>query len=205
MTSSLTTKYYLLSINLLLSLFTELSVAGGKPAMPFIERGVCPFECCQFGYWHTKSLLRVYQAEGDTSNLAYTIAVNDSFLAITGNVHMDKLGIVIVTKSVESFKPGDTLYTLSYRGEGFIDVWQDSTIHTIEIFWDSRDEADVNKVNAKDPRWNESSGVLVSRPSMVWWVEVQNRKGQTGWIRLVNTTIQGFSTDEQIDGDDACG
>ncbi len=199
-----TMRHFLFSIIFVMLSLTDLSFAQRRPPVPFIEKGVCPFECCQFGRWYAKSSLRAYEAEGDTSTLAFVIAVHDSFLAITGNVHMDKPGTVVVTKSVGSFEPGDTLYTLSYRGEGFVDVWRDSTIADVEVFWDCNDETDFTRIDPQDPRWSEYSGVLVSKPLMIWWVQVQNPKGQTGWIRLVNTTIEGFSTDEQIEGADAC-
>ncbi len=188
----------------ILSFSTELCRAQDHPAVPLIEYGVCPFECCQFGRWLAESPLTVYQSEDDTSTTAYTIAVGDSFLATTGNVHIERPGVVVVTKPVESFKPGDTLYALSNRGEGSIDIWRSGAIQNIDIFWDCDDAIDFTKVDPRDPRWDRFSGVLLTRPLMVWWVQVQDRRGRMGWIRLVNTTIEGFSTEEQIGGMDAC-
>ncbi len=136
--------------------------------------------------------------------MVFTIAVGDSFLAMTGNVHIDRPGAVVVTKPVESFKPGDTLYTLSNRGEGAIDIWRSGTIQNIEIFWDCDDAIDFTKVDPRDPRWDRFSGVLLTKPLMVWWIQVQDRRSRKGWIRLINTIIEGFSTEEQIEGMDGC-
>ncbi len=177
--------------------------AQNRPPTPYVE-AACPFECCQFGEWHTKSSLVAYSSEGDTSRVAFTIAVGDSFRAIAGNVHMDKFGEVVVTKPIDSFVPGDTLYTLSYTGEGYIDVWHNGTESNIEMFWDTDNDVDFAHVDVNDPQWSDYSGVLVQRPLMVWWVKVANSEGSVGWLRLVNITVSGFAISEQIDGMDGC-
>jgi len=170
-----------------------------------IEKGVCPFECCQFGRWVSQSPLRAYRVEGDTAHLAFTIAAGDTFSAITGNVHMDRPGVVVVTKPVLSFNRGDTIYTLSYTGEGFIDVWSNGEIVNIEMFWEGDDDLDSAIVDTSAERSKKYSGVQVARPIMIWWVHIQRTDGQTGWLRLVNTTSDGFGLDERIDGMSGCG
>lgn len=179
--------------------------AQGTPSFPVIEKGVCPFECCQFGRWVSQYPLRAYRVEGDTANVVFTIAAGDTFSAITGNIHMDKPGVVVVTKPVLSFNPGDTIYTLSYTGEGSIDVWSHGEIANIEMFWKGNDDLDSSIVDTSAERWKRYSGVLVSRPLMIWWVQIQRTDGQTGWLRLVNTTSDGFGLDERIDGMSGCG
>ncbi len=180
------------------------SVAQDQPALPFIQRGVCPFECCQFGRWRTHATLHVYETEGDTSRILFNLAVGDTFRALTGNVHMDRVGVVIVTKRVNSYMPGDTVYTLSYRGEGLIDVWHQGKVQQVDIFWSGDDEADSSNVDVHDPRWKDFSGVLLTKPIMIWWVNVLLPNGQTGRLRLVNTTISGFGIDERIEGMSGC-
>ena len=188
-----------------LSFFVHDSAAQGLPEVPFIEKHAFPFECCQYGKWRAGSPLIAYSTEGDTSSVAFRIAVGDSFFASTGNIHMEKLGVVVVTKPVGAFVPGDTIYTLSYTGEGSIDVWHNGTESNVEIFWDTEDDVDSADVNIHDPGRARYSGVLVQRPLMIWWVQVRNSEGQDGWLRLVNTTVAGFAIDEQIDGMDGCG
>lgn len=187
------------------SVDADLIMAQATPPIPLIDKGACPFECCRFGRWVSQSFLRAYRAEGDTAQLAFTIASGDTFIAITGNVHMDRPGMVVVTKPVLSFSPGDTIYTLTYTGEGSIDIWSHGTIANIEMFWRGNDDLDSAIVDINADRWKRYSGVLVVRPVMIWWVQIQRADGLTGWLRLVNTTSDGFGVDERIDGMDACG
>lgn len=183
----------------------SVSVAQEKPPIPFISKRVCPFECCQFGRWLARSPLRVYETEGDTSKVIFNIAIGDTFHAVTGNVRIDKLGVVVVTKPIESFQAGDTLYTLTYRGEGFMTIWYKGKVRSVEMFWDYDDEADWGNINPFDPKWSEFPGVLIDKPLMIWWVNVVLPNGQTGWLKLVNNTVGGFAIDEEIDGMDGCG
>jgi hypothetical protein len=187
------------------SILADLSEAQGTLSIPVIEKGRCPFECCQFGRWVSQSSLRAYRVEGDTADIAFTVATGDTFNALTGNVHMDRPGVVVVTKPVLSFNRGDTIYTLTHTGEGFIDVWSNGAIANIEMFWEGNGDSDSAIVDTNADRWKRYSGVLVARPIMIWWVQIQRADGLTGWLRLVNTTSYGLGLDERIIGMDSCG
>jgi hypothetical protein len=195
----------ILCVFILVAFVGELASAQQAPAVPYIEKGVCPFEGCQYGRWITRSPLKVYPREGDTSQVAFTIAPGDSFFALTGNIHMDRLGVVVVTKPLAQFSPGDTIYTLSYTGESYINIWFRGQQLNIEIFWPTDDDIDFATINLNDPRWKDFPALMVTRPLMVWWVQIAYRNGQTGWLRLVNNTIAGFHINEEIDGMDALG
>ena len=173
------------------------------PPVPYIQKNACPFEGCQFGLWTTNSPLKVYSREGDTTTILCTLTPGDSLIALTGNIHMERLGIVIVTKPHEQFSPGDTLYTLSYTGEGYNDVWYRGQELNIEIFWPTDNETDFSTVNINDPRWDQFSAVMVAPPLMIWWVQVTCRGHINGWIRLLNTTLAGFRIEEELHGLDA--
>ncbi len=187
---------------LMLAVFPGHAQSRNMLHFPYIQKKVCPFECCQFGKWISKSPLKVYANEGDATRVSFTIAPGDSFIAVTGNVHMMRPGIVVVTKPVAPFSPGDTLYTLAYRGEGFIDVWHRGKLENIEMFWGPMSESSSPAI--KSPRGSRYSGVLVSKPHMIWWVQITCRDGRSGWLKLVNTSDSGFSLEESIDGMDGC-
>ena len=189
---------------LFLVFFVQLSESQTTLDYPYVQRNVCPFECCQYGMWLTQTPLRAYQIEGDTTILAFTIASGDSFTALSGNVHMERPGMVIVTKPIYEFIPSDTLYTLSYFGEGYINVFRNGKTTEVEMFWGPVFEEDTC-ININDPKWAQYSGVLVERALMIWWVHIHYWDGREGWLRLVNTTNSGFRLDEEIDGMDACG
>jgi hypothetical protein len=172
--------------------------------LPIIQYDKCPFECCRYGNWKTFSSLKVYKVEGDTTSYTFTITAIDSFKAITGNVHIIKPGRVIIKKSNGIFLRGDTVYTLSYTGEGFNDVLYHGKVYNIEIFWQTDDEMDFGNINVNDDKWKNYKGVLISRPIMVWWVRIRYRNSRDGWIPLENEGIEGFLINERIEGMDGC-
>jgi hypothetical protein len=160
-----------------------------RPNVPFIQRNVCPFECCQFGKWTARSPLKVYKKEGDTSANVFTIKPGEEFTAIGGNVHVVKLGELVLEKSFNNFIEGDKIYILSYRGEGFYDLWYEGKVLDLES-------------DAPDKIW--TNGRLVNYPEIVWWVLIKNKERKQGWIMLKNIADSGFETEENIYGDDSC-
>ncbi len=80
---------------------------SARPKVPFIQRDICPFECCQYGNWTARSVLKAFKNEGDDSTVFFTIPIGESFTAIGGNVHILKLGVIIIDKSFGAFRKGD--------------------------------------------------------------------------------------------------
>lgn len=155
-------------------------VAAGLP-QPYVDRGVCPFECCVYREWLAREPLRVYRSERDTSEVAFTLAAGEEFEGITGNVYVDPVGIAVVTDTVtygpdearEQLLPGDTLYVLSHLGEGVFNMWHDGEIKEIYAFWG---ESGLEPGGPK--------GKLLREPETEWWAQVRNQEGETGWILM---------------------
>ncbi len=155
------------------------------PNAPYIQRDICPFECCQYGKWIARTTVTAYKREGDRRSTAFKIKSGEEFTAIRGNVHIVKLGIVTVKKSFDAFTKGDRVYILSYRGEGVYDLWYKGRVFaSVDDFWP----------NVR----------LISNPEMIWWVLVKNKFGKNGWLRLKNVSEGGFRLAEEIDGMDSC-
>ena len=72
-------------------------------------------------------------------------------------------------------EPGEKLYLLTYRGEGFTRAWFKGKFY--EELDGSR--AFFNDICATDP--NRCAGAIVEQPNQVWWVQIKNAKGQIGW------------------------
>jgi hypothetical protein len=155
------------------------------PKVPFIQPDICPFECCQYGKWTARSLLKVFKNEGDDSSVLFTIKPGEVFTAISGNVHVTKLGIVIIDRPFGNIKKGDKVYVLSYRGEGEYDLWYKGYIF-------------LNNVDV----WEH--GTLKHSPKFVWWVSIINKDGKKGWLKFKNITDSGFQTEDKVDGRDSC-
>ena len=167
-------------------LFTVISQANdAQPNIPYIQRDICPFECCQYGKWIARTTLTAYKREGDRKSTAFRIKNGDEFAAIRGNVHIVRLGIVAVKKSFDVFTEGDRVYLLSYRGEGVYDLWYKGRVFaSVDDFW--------------------SNVELIKTPELIWWVLVKNKFGKYGWLRLKNVGDSGFRLEEEIDGLDSC-
>lgn len=146
------------------------AVASGqsRPTMPFVDKGACPFECCTYRNWTVDKATAVRSAMTDTSSIAFRLKKGERVRGLTGTVITSQAGEVRVLKRTKIgnvfAKPGDTLYLLTYVGEGFHKVWYKGRITEEETY----DKAIFRQVRA---------------PKAVWWVKVRNSRGQIGWSR----------------------
>ncbi len=166
-------------------LFIPTLEAQEAPKTPYIQHDVCPFECCQYGEWIARSELTALQKEDSKSDVAFTIRPGEKFTALSGNVHVVKLGAVVLKKSFGDYVKGDKVYLLSYRGEGVYDIWYKG-----------------KKGQSDDYLWE--NGDVLGDPEIVWWVYVINKDGKKGWLKLKNISKSGFKTKEKIEGLDSC-
>jgi hypothetical protein len=153
-------------------------VAGAE-----VERGICPFECCTYGRWSALAEVPVYAAEADTSRIAFRLSRGEEFTARTGNVHLDPVGLAVARDTLTltppgdslplHLSPGDTVQVLSPVGEGFFRMRVRGRVVEAEGFW-----------AMTRPGRTRPMGELLRRPGWSWWVEVQNAKGQSGWLAM---------------------
>jgi hypothetical protein len=177
---------FLFAVLLVILYFNLASQAAETPPkVPYIQKNVCPFECCQYGKWSAKTALKVYQNEGNSTSVVFTIKPGDDFTAIKGNVHVVKLGVVTLEKTFDGFTKGDKVYVLTYRGEGVYDLWYKGKI-----------------IDSDNGIW--ANGVMSQPPEIIWWVLVKNKDGKKGWLKLKNISERGFAIEEKIDGMDSC-
>lgn len=178
---------------------------AGRPSADgpaYVERGLCPFECCVYREWTAAATIPVHPGERDTTAVAFRIDPGTSFRALGGDVWVDTVGRVAVTDTVTAIgdwrepgderrstvlQPGDTLEVLGYLGEGVHHVRRAGEEWLVEEFWDDRPW-----YNGYEPR-----GVLLRAAVTDWWVEVEAADGRRGWIRMTPET--------SVSGADACG
>ncbi len=176
----------LMSVFVILFLFNDAGRAqNARQEVQFIQHGICPFECCQYGKWTARSPLKAFKHEGDDSNVSFIIQPSEEFTAVSGNVHVVKPGAIVINKSIGTLKKGDKVYVLSYRGEGEYDLWFNG-----------------KKLDNGEEIW--SRGTLKQLPEIIWWVSVINKDGQNGWLRFKNISKNGFETEDKVDGQDSC-
>jgi hypothetical protein len=190
-TMSLLIRQFILTLFLLVA-----AEAQDTLRIPYIDYGICPFECCRFGKWVIKSTIPVYKAENDTSAVEYFLKSDDTVFAETGNLHIEQFGKILVTKPINEFNVGDTLIALSCWGEGSYRIWSKGMFREVPIFWSTF---------ADTKRNDRYSGIVIELPKMIWWVKFHNDSGKIGWLRLVNTDPFCFMIEENIQGMDGCG
>jgi hypothetical protein len=165
--------------------------------IPTIEKNVCPFEGCQLGQWIIRDTIKVYRKEGDTTSIKYLLSENDTITALSGNVHYERFGKVLVTKSFGKFIANDTLIVLRCTEGEFI-AYHNSQKTYIDMFW-PYDETDGY---SEEYNSEYHYGKMIEKPEMIWWVKISSN-GVEGWLRLKNLTAYCFRIKEKIDGMDA--
>ena len=193
---------YLLSVLYLILGQSALLIAQINNDLPTIEKNVCPFEGCQFGEWIIRDSIEVYEKEGDTTLVKYVLTDNDTITALYGNIHYEKFGKVLITKTFDNFTANDTLTVLRCTEGEFISYFKGKKIY-VNVFWpmkyyDTDDEGDRQYENEK------YRGIMIERPQIIWWVKII-KNGLEGWIRLKNITPYCFDIKEKIDGMDSLG
>jgi hypothetical protein len=184
------------SIGLTGEALTSQGGQPGKPPVPYEDVGACPFEGCVYRAWTANAPVSVRADRKASAAVVYTISKGEKVTALTGVVVTLKPGRVEFPKRVTlrtasdslDVAPGQSLYLLTYRGEGFFKAWFQGRLYDYldgSIFY--------NGVCDYQPE--RCTGKVVERTESIWWVQVRNNSGQTGWTSDV----------DKFDGKDALG
>ncbi len=140
--------------------------------VPYEDYGVCSGEACGFGEWLACQNMEIHKERDKDSPVVFQIAKGEKVTALTGVVITTKPGRATVLKSFKigdfQAEPGDNVYLLTYRGEGVYNVWFKGKMH--------------NNLGL-DP-FNLGYLKVMDSPETIDWVEIQNSKGEMGWIGL---------------------
>lgn len=142
-----------------------LSIPEGgrkKPPELYIDFDHCPGEGCQLGEWTTSEPITIFEKPNGDNKIG-EISAGETFNAITGNVYLTPLEIIVnesiyVYDSIGSMElePGRKYYVLSNIGEGHSKIWVNGRI----------------MISSNSP-YNDSQK---------WWVEITTKNGEKGWI-----------------------
>jgi hypothetical protein len=156
-------------------------VPRGGPPVPYEDAGVCPYEGCIYGEWTAQQPVVVRRERRRSSPVAFRLPRGATVDAMTGVVVTLKAGRVQfrVAHEMDSrsgrlrMVPGQTLYLLTYQGEGYTKAWFDGRLY------DQLDgSAFFNAACDRDP--SRCAGRIVEQPVREWWVQVRNA-GRVGW------------------------
>ena len=189
-----------------------LQASGGLaqgPPLPYEDRGACPFECCTYRDWTAEIPLTAYESHDPRApkTAVFTIAAGERVTAMTGLVRTIVAGEAVVTAptSVDvlshkfpmnraetlTFEPGDRVYLLAPRGEGWMSGWYRGRV---------LDEFDATMFGRTEDceKRRRCTGTIERAPEIDWWVRIRNARGRIGWV-LMPRAKRAFN------GPDACG
>jgi hypothetical protein len=157
--------------------------ATARPTMPLEEAGACPFEGCQFGAWTAREAVVARRSRSTSAARSFTVRKGETVTALTGVLVITRPGRVEFRERTDlptaedtiTVAPGDTLYLLGYRGEGFTDAWfKGRTYHEVD--------GAMAFFNALcDTRPERCTGRVVEHQQSTWWVQIRNGAGLVGW------------------------
>lgn len=170
-------------------LFLGLASSGqaqDKPPLPYHDWGACPFECCMYREWVTKSPITAFKNRDEKSVVEFQLQKGERVLALTGVVVTHKFGVIEILRPIEvgylpnsrkpmlSLKPKEVVYALHYAGEGQDLFWYKGKVYQDNI---------AAPVNAGGEMPNVAIVKILSRPAYDWWARIRSKTGKTGWTR----------------------
>jgi hypothetical protein len=152
------------------------------PHVPFEDVGACPFEGCVYREWKARSTVQVRAARRGDAPVVFRLQAGESVTALTGVVVTLRAGRVRfdtpqhLTSSTGPLdvSPGQSLYLLTYQGEGFTKAWFDGKVYED---LDASGFLDCDAISSRCP------GRVVEPSKTEWWVQIRNHAGQVGWTR----------------------
>jgi hypothetical protein len=156
----------------------------------FVDRDVCPFECCQYGDWTSTEPIVLRARPDESAEILARIDAGSVVQAITGEVHTLP-GRFKVKKDSPRYRAGDVLLILTYRGEGTFRIQFNGRIYSEEFAFGPGDDGYSDDECTEVP---SCIGVLEVRPESKWWALVRH-SGTEGWVLV----------EDNFSGTDACG
>lgn len=147
--------------------------------MVFLD--VCPGEICTFGTVIACESISLLSEPRPGAPIVFTANRFDTLVTITGNQVVEQAGKIIFRDTVRVreyttrylFTPSDTLFPLSYDGEGE-GTW----------FFHGRVKSGVWFFHELDAPQDDPGIVIVRKLITDWWVKANNGDGKEGWFKF---------------------
>ena len=175
--------------SLLLVLIATGAYAQEQAPKVLVDKGACPFECCQYGRWTATEDTPAFVSP-DAKHPTLTIPAGATVTALTGYVRTVGQPFV-VARPHAPYKPGDKLMVYTYYGEGAFSVWHNGKRFTEDLGFSPYGGTGGKRCTDQKYCWGTLSQELQSD----WWIHVRLANGKTVWVHEAN----GF------EGQDACG
>ena len=152
--------------------------------MPFEDVGACPFEGCVYREWTARRPVAIRSARRADAPILFRVKAGEKVTALTGVVITVRAGRVQFPEPRDLSSssgpihvvPGQSLYLLTYQGEGFTKAWFNGR------FYEDVDATDF-LTGVCDVAPSRCAGKTIEASRTVWWVQVRNAAGKIGWTR----------------------
>ena len=156
------------------------------PPLPYEDDGACPFEGCSYREWVATAPVTIRTERRDGAPVAFRVRAGQRVTALTGVVVTRRAGRVRFHEAAMlaslsgpiQVAPGDTVYLLTYQGEGFSKAWFKGRVYTDVDITDY-----IGGGCAATKSAAACAGRLIEPWQADWWVRVRNQAGREGWTR----------------------
>jgi hypothetical protein len=166
------------------------------PPKPYRHAGACPFECCTYRQWKTRSPIQLRESI-DSPNIVAEVPAGASVAGLTGEVRVEPEPYAILEDNGE-LKAGDVIFFLDNRGEGFVNYWYRGKLNPDLGMGDGLLFYSYENCQSNTARMKAACSLKKLHPEKTymneWWVKI-GYGGKQGWV--LNTG--------QFDNVDACG
>jgi hypothetical protein len=157
------------------------------PTVPFESKGVCPSECCVYGTWTVQADTDILVGRRANAAVAFRVHRGERVEGVTGVVVTTTLGRAVVRRVASlgvgsdpiAVQPGDAVYILHYRGEGYWTFWARGRLDTDQIPGEGEACADAAG------RPVSCDVQITAKPLTTWWVQIRSGSRE-GWTSQVD-------------------
>lgn len=154
-----------------------------RPPIPYRAKGACPFECCTYRDWTTRSAVQLVESIGSNTIVA-EIPEGTRVAGVTGEVWVEPEPYAVLTDN-GALKAGDVIFFLDNMGEGQVNYWYNGSLNPPLELGDGLHGYTYENCSAN----NVIAGACSLRklqPEKTfmneWWVKIRTSAGKEGWV-----------------------
>ena len=159
---------------------TPASSQQARPGV-YVEEGACPSESCTYGPWRVLRDTRLLATSEDSAAPAGVVHAADTVQALPGHVRSVPTAFLVKEgfRGTEghAWAPGDTIWVLTYLGEGYFHIWADGKVQDEELGFSPYGGTFGTRCTGC------RRGEMVRELRSEWWIKIRARNGATGWTR----------------------
>lgn len=160
-------------------------ISTPEPALPYVDKGACPFEGCRYGAWTARKDMPVYDTWQEGRKQAGTVAKGNKVTALGGIVVTFKPGVIHMDRDLpeKNLRRGDTILTYTYLGEGVSKAWVNGR------FYEALDISFTKWPNGMGCGGAHCAATYLDLGTKEWWAELKLPTGATVWVAMDNASM----------------